>query len=150
MMEKGKMDPKKKLIPAIICDLDGCLSLFDGKRSPYDASKCADDDISPQVAETVKLYYEKGYHIIFCSGRDDKYRSPTIAFIEKHLPGMTYDLLMRKSSDMRKDSIIKEEIYRQEIENKYFAHLILEDRSSVVAMWRQLGLVCFQVAEGDF
>jgi hypothetical protein len=28
--------------------------------------------------------------------------------------------------------------------------LVLDDRNSVVKMWRSLGLECWQVAEGDF
>jgi len=136
---------------AIISDIDGTLALFEGKRSPYDASK-SDIIDSPNVpvVETIKLFYEKGYKIIFCSGREDKYREPTIRFIEKHLPGVAYELFMRKSGDFRKDAIIKEEIYRGNIEGKYYIEFVLDDRSVVVDKWRELGLVCFQVAPGDF
>lgn len=135
---------------AIISDLDGTLALFVGKRSPYDAAKCADDDLNEPVAETIKLYAAAGHKIIFCSGREDKYRDQTIQFIEKHLPGLEYELFMRKSGDMRKDSIVKEEIYRGKIEDKYFVKFVLDDRDQVVALWRELGLTCFQVAPGNF
>jgi predicted kinase len=141
----------KSLCPAIISDLDGTLALFAGKRSPYDAKDCdLIDDPNPQVIDTIKLYYNDGNQIIFCSGREDKYEPETRRFIEKHLPGMTYHLFMRKSNDMRKDSIIKEEIYRNNIEGKYFVKLVLDDRNQVVELWRSLGLVCFQVAPGNF
>jgi predicted kinase len=135
----------------IISDLDGTLSLFAGKRSSYDASDCdLIDDINKPVADTIKLYHEAGYKIIFSSGREDKYEPETRRFIEKHLPGVEYQLFMRKTNDSRKDSIIKEEIYRNNIEGKYLIKLVLDDRNQVVDLWRSLGLVCFQVAEGNF
>jgi hypothetical protein len=57
---------------------------------------------------------------------------------------------MRKTDDFRKDSIIKEEIYQNEIEGKYNVLCVLDDRNQVVEFWRAKGLVCFQVAPGDF
>jgi predicted kinase len=141
----------KNLCPAIVSDLDGTLALFAGKRSPYDAKDCdLIDEINVAVKDTIELHYNSGTQIIFCSGREDKYEPETRRFIEKHLPNMEYKLFMRKSADMRRDSVIKEEIYRNNIEGKYFVKLVLDDRNQVVSLWRSLGLVCFQVAPGDF
>jgi|ERR1700722_9917088 len=136
---------------AIIVDLDGTIALI-GDRDVYHAEKCDEvDAINLPVAETVKLYYDAGYKIVFCSGRMDKYREPTVRFIEKHLPGMAYVLLMRATGDQRKDSLVKEEIYHRDIAEKYDVFLILDDRNSVVQMWREvLGLTVFQVAPGNF
>lgn len=151
---------------AVICDLDGTLALIHG-RSPYDATDCDVKDLpNTPVIETVLAHYKAGRKIIFCSGREDKYRPETIRFIEKYciaqMPVETeidstfynkvieYQLFMRKSEDMRKDAIIKEEIYRAEIEGKYNILFVLDDRGQVVSLWRSLGLTCFQVAEGNF
>ena len=60
------------------------------------------------------------------------------------------DLLMRKDNDDRKDSIVKKEIYDNEILGKYNVLFVLDDRDQVVKLWRSLGLVCLQVANGDF
>jgi hypothetical protein len=57
---------------------------------------------------------------------------------------------MRKTDDFRKDSIIKEEIYQENIEGKYNVLCVLDDRNQVVDFWRAKGLTCFQVAPGDF
>jgi hypothetical protein len=57
---------------------------------------------------------------------------------------------MRSAGDMRKDSIVKEEIYRQEILGRYNVWFVLDDRNQVVDMWRLLGLRCLQVAPGNF
>jgi len=140
---------------AIISDLDGTLALFCvngiSARSPYDASQCDKTDIpSVPVLETIKLYNSNGYKIIFCSGREDKDEAPTRRFIYAHLPGMEYSLFMRKTDDQRKDAIVKEEIYNEHIKDKFQVLFVLDDRKQVVDQWRAMGLVCFQVAPGDF
>src|SRR6185436_5798773 len=148
-----------KLPTAILCDLDGTLALLNG-RNPYDASDCDLKDLpNIPVIETVLAHYKAGKKIIFCSGREDKYSEETIRFIEKYLQDIDidgkickpeYQLFMRKTGDFRKDALIKEEIYESEIKNKYNVLLVLDDSTSVVNLWRNLGLVCFQVAPGDF
>lgn len=139
----------KSLPKAILCDLDGTLSLLNG-RNPYDASNCDQDGLNEAVAQVLKLFREKGYAILLVSGREDKYQTPTLAFLEKHNIG--YDqLLMRKSNDNRKDSIIKKEIFDNHIREKFYVEFILDDRNQVVDMWRkELKLTCFQVNYGDF
>lgn len=142
---------------AVLCDLDGTLALIHG-RSPYDASNCDTKDLpNVPVIETVLAHYKAGRRIIFCSGREDKYKAETIRFIEKYcqveadeVVAIDYQLFMRKTDDFRKDAIIKEEIYRAEIEGKYNVLLILDDRDQVCELWRSLGLTCFQVAPGAF
>ena len=146
---------------AVLCDLDGTLALIHG-RSPYDASDCDVKDLpNTPVIETVLAHYKAGRKIIFCSGREDKYRPETIRFIEMwcRLPAFItdgpmmpigYQLYMRKTDDFRKDAIIKEEIYSNHIEGKYNVLMVLDDRNQVVEFWRAKGLTCFQVATGDF
>jgi hypothetical protein len=63
---------------------------------------------------------------------------------------MPYELFMRKTSDSRKDTIIKKEIFFDNINGLYNVRFVLDDRNSVVANWRSMGLTCLQVAEGDF
>lgn len=64
---------------------------------------------------------------------------------------MAYDwLYMRPEGDVRKDTEIKREIFDNYIRDKYRVLFVLDDRNSVVKMWRDLGLKCLQVAEGDF
>ena len=138
-------------ISAIICDLDGTLAKI-GDRSPFDASKCDELDCpNIPVVETVKALYKQGYAVIFVSGRENKYELPTRNFIAKCLPDMPYELFMRKTKDFRGDDIVKEEIYINEIMDRWQILLTLDDRLKVVSAWRNnMQLTCFQVAEGDF
>jgi hypothetical protein len=57
---------------------------------------------------------------------------------------------MHAAADMRKDSVVKQELFERFVRDKYNISFILDDRQQVVDMWRGLGLTVFQVAEGDF
>lgn len=147
-----------KLPEAVVCDLDGTLALLNG-RSPYDASLCDNDLPNHPVIKTLIAHHKEGRKIIFCSGREDKYKVPTIKFIKQYMKhsdsdgevwGIDYELHMRKTGDMRKDAIIKEEIYNEHIKDKVNVLLVLDDRDQVVEFWRSKGLTCFQVAPGNF
>ena len=139
----------KSLPKAIICDLDGTLALMNG-RNPFDATTCDQDLLNEPVANVLKNYKTLGYKILLVSGREEQYKEPTLRFLETH--GILFDdLIMRKSKDSRKDSIIKTEIFKQFIKDKYFIEFVLDDRNQVVDTWRMdLKLPCFQVYYGDF
>jgi hypothetical protein len=57
---------------------------------------------------------------------------------------------MRKKGDRREDYLVKEEIYKNHIDQIYNVMFVLEDRKQVVDMWRRLGLTCLQCAPGEF
>ena len=134
---------------AIICDLDGTLSLLNG-RDPYDASSADEDGLNAPVASVLAMAKAQGYKVILLSGREQLYREPTERFLLKRQ--IAYDLLlMRTTNDYRKDNVIKKELFQQEIAGKYFIEFLLDDRNQVVEMWRKdLHLPCFQVNYGDF
>jgi predicted kinase len=161
-------DPNSKLPSAVICDLDGTLAFLNG-RSPYDASTCDQDPPNLPVIECVVAMYKAGHNILFTSGREDKYREPTVKFIEQWVRFLNeksgvffngkqklvwqtipYHLFMRSSGDMRKDNIIKTELYDANIRDKFNVVFALDDRNQVVDNWREMGLACFQVAPGAF
>jgi len=134
-----------ELPEAIICDLDGTLALI-GDRSPYDAANCERDIVNEPVRS---ILTKSGKVILFVSGREDKFKPQTLAWLEKH--NISFDAIyMRKSGDLRKDSIIKKEIYDEFILDKYNVAFVLDDRDQVVRLWRDLGLTCLQVDYGDF
>jgi hypothetical protein len=134
---------------ALICDLDGTLASV-GERSPYDAARCEVDLLNAPVAECLRM--ARGIiRIIFVSGRQEKDRAPTVAWLKKHMlwdENVDYDLFMRATGDVRNDAIVKEEIYRIRIEPYFDVRFVLDDRRRVVAKWREMGLTCFQVNAG--
>lgn len=143
--EPPEHDPE--LDDVIVVDMDGTLALM-GDRSPYDVSKCDQDLPNLPVLQTI-LKWQETHRIIVMSGRTDDGQEKTIAWLEKY--DVKYaELHMRKLGDMRKDTIVKEEMYRANVEGQYNVIAVFDDRKSVVEMWRSLGLTVFQVAEGDF
>lgn len=59
-------------------------------------------------------------------------------------------LLMRKDKDYRQDCIIKKEMLDKLREEGYNPVVAFDDRQQVVDMWRENGLICCQVAPGNF
>jgi predicted kinase len=135
---------------AIMVDLDGTYALI-GDRSPYAADQCHLDTVNYVVSDIVKAHVGAfGYQVILCSGRQSEYRAQTEKWLADN--GLHYDqLFMRKEGDTRKDSIIKRELFEENIRGKFNVAFVLDDRDQVVQMWRrELGLTCLQVAEGNF
>ncbi|HTF82350.1 MAG TPA: AAA family ATPase [Cytophagales bacterium] len=134
---------------AILCDLDGTLALLNG-RNPFDASTCDKDLPNTPIVSLVKNYAKLEYKILLMSGRQDCHRSKTTYWLEAQ--NIEYEmLLMRKTNDMRKDSLVKKELFESYIQGKYYVEFILDDRNQVVDMWRnELRLPCLQVYYGNF
>ena len=143
----GPPEYNPNLPDAIIVDMDGTLALLNG-RNPFDASTCDRDLPNPPVLDTVRKW-QSSAHIIVVSGRTDDCQPQTEKWLQQYEVNYAA-LYLRKTGDMRKDAIMKEELYRQHIEGKYNIKFVLDDRQQVVDMWRGLGLTVFQVDEGDF
>ena len=60
------------------------------------------------------------------------------------------DIYMRAEKDYRSDDIIKSELLDQILNDGYEPVMVFDDRDQVVKMWRERGLICAQVAEGNF
>lgn len=147
IIEPMQQDETKPI--AAIIDLDGTLASI-GNRSPYSAWNCdIVDSLNEPVANVVKLHYNAGYKIIFCSGRMEKDRAPTVRFIEKHLPKMEYQLFLRKDGDQRQDAIIKEEIFNEHIKNKFWIKFAIDDRISICRLWFNMGIKLFRYGDPD-
>lgn len=132
-------------MPAIICDLDGTLSLNDGHGRSYDASTAHVDKPCKPVKQLLEIYYRfMGYQILYVTGREEKYRPQTEEFLRKYHcpPGQLH---MRATDDFRKDHIVKQEIFDTKIRDRYNVELVIDDKPSVIQMWRRLGLFTMTV-----
>jgi len=134
------------LIDAVVFDMDGTLSLL-GDRNIFDWSKVDVDDINIIVAEHINYHKYMGRQIIILSGREDKAKELTEKWLKEN--GIKHDyLFMRKANDNRKDSVIKTEIFNDELKDKFNIMCVYDDRLSVVKMWYKLGIFCFCVNQG--
>jgi predicted kinase len=147
--------PPKDGRKAIICDIDGTLAHMDG-RGPFEWERVGEDTLDETVANILRHYNardlmddESEYAIIMLSGRDGVCRPETMQWLSDN--NIYYDhLYMREAGDMRKDSIIKRELFDKHIHDTFNVQFVLDDRNQVVQMWRDMGLKVLQVADGNF
>jgi predicted kinase len=145
LMKQEKYTENKKLPKAIIVDIDGTLAKMKD-RSPFDWKRVKEDSCNEIIKDIVNAYKN---NVFIFSGRDGSCRTETIEWLSDH--GICYkELFMRPAGNNEKDNIIKQRLFEQHMRGKYYVEYILDDRNQVVEMWRSLGLVCLQVAEGDF
>jgi phosphoglycolate phosphatase-like HAD superfamily hydrolase len=144
--------------PYIICDLDGTLCDIShrehhaqGKKKnwPKFFAGVKDDSINEVVAAILEKFRDT-HDIIFLSGRPEKCREDTVQWMIKHAGIKDAEIHMRADGDFRNDAIVKAEIYAPIEARRGKPFFILDDRDRVVQMWRERGLVCLQVANGDF
>ena len=146
----------------IIFDLDGTLALIDKRRELstkpngkidfdklHDASLIKHDKPNWPVIKMAQLFAEQGFNIVIFSGRSDTTESVTRQWLAKH--GIPYHkLVMRDNVRYSKpDEILKKQMLDDHLDiDDVFC--VVDDRQKVVDMWRENGLTCFQVAEGNF
>ena len=96
-----------------------------------------------------KLFYELGHTVVVCSGRGAENKDVTVKWLDDH-GAKFHGFYMRRERDYRSDDIVKAELL-EEIRKDYGEpFMVFDDRSSVVQMWRDNGIRCCQVAEGNF
>lgn len=149
-------DPNKPR--CVVCDLDGTLALMRDRRGPFEFNKVDRDEVNLPVFHALVSLVQAETTIVFVSGREDSCYDLTVKWLQDKCAtlfvkrGILQEpiLYMRKTKDSRKDSIVKEEIYREHIMPNYYVQFVLDDRNQVVDHLRDLGLTVFQVAPGDF
>ena len=146
----------------VIVDLDGTLALnmhrfhfidkSSGKKVDWNSyfEACDEDSPNTPVIEIVKALKERGYFIHIFSARGDIVTKKTERWLK--IFEIPYDqLTLRKMDSYTADEELKKSWllkYYPDYKNKIFC--VLDDRDRVVKMWRDLGLTCFQVAQGNF
>lgn len=142
----------------VLVDIDGTISKVGDRLkhitkpdpdwdSFYEA--CVEDAPIHPIINLVSLLCEK-YDIVYCTGRRESVRTKTMMWLNYYLRVPCRDLLMRKDGDKRHDTIVKPELLSEaNLSIKDIAY-VLEDRNSMVSMWRGLGLTVLQPADGDF
>lgn len=139
----------------VVFDLDGTLALTEHRahyltRQPKDwrafYAACDKDPPCHPIIRTLMSLYVNGADVQIWTGRSKEVLAKTEAWLDVHGLG-AIPLKMREDGDHRPDTVLKEE-WLNEAHRK--PDLIFEDRASVVSMWRSHGIVCCQVAPGDF
>lgn len=149
MVDKRYMkELDENLTNCIICDLDGTLALNNG-RDWYDYDKVITDNVDWRIGRLLRSLYLYNV-IIFVTSRDEECREVTRKWIKEAAGIDDFQLYMRPHNDKRPDQVVKKELYEKYIEGDYNVSCVFEDRNKVVEMWRELGLLCLQVCEGNY
>lgn len=133
---------------AVLCDIDGTLA-HHVDRGPYQIEKCETDALNEEVARILALCDRADDYIVLLSGRQSEFREHTERWLKAN--GVVYDeLWMRAEGDRRPDDVVKSELFDAHVRDRFDVRFVLDDRDRVVALWRRLGLRCWQVAYGNF
>lgn len=144
----------------VIFDIDGTLSdpthrlrfITEQEPKDWDAFYAACGDDAPiNEALDVLAVLDAEHKVILATGRVESTRETTLEWFARHrIYADEMPLYMRKDGDHRPDTVVKREMLDQMRADGWEPTLAIEDRASVVAMWREAGLLCWQVAEGNF
>ena len=145
--------------PLYIFDLDGTLALIEHRRHFVEGSvkdwpsffaACVHDEPNQPVIAVLRSLVPSGAEVRCWSGRSDEVRQQTEDWIDRHVC-VCLPVTMRAAGDHQPDEKLKAG-WLAELPGPDRLRLIaiFDDRDRVVAMWRDRGVTCFQVAPGDF
>lgn len=134
----------------VLCDLDGTLANIDhrlhcSEQTPKDwvgfFAGIPNDTLRTDVLDRLLEHERAGRAVFFVSGRPDDYRAVTEAWLKDVLHGdrLHTALFMRRAGDRRPDTVVKEEILTRYFQGRHIVD-VLDDRPSVIQMWRAHGL----------
>lgn len=135
---------------AYIFDIDGTMAIKHPDRSIFDGSKVDMDFPIIPVINVLKAL-KQHHKIIILSGRDGAYKEVTENWLYKM--EISYnEFYIRAPEDNRRDSIIKEELYKLYIEPVYDVLGVFDDRIQVLGeCWQdKLGLFTFDVRQDAY
>jgi len=87
--------------------------------------------------------------LFIVTARPDNYRTLTSEWLSKYEINPER-IIMRKEGDRRSDVVVKREILSNLRVEGIEPLFVIDDRTSVVNMWRKEGIVCLQCADHDF
>lgn len=148
--------PNPDLPRAVWVDVDGTLAerVHDGApqpvRGPFDEARVGEDAVIEHIADLVRMLDAAEFYIVIMSGRTDSCKAETEQWLKDN--NIPYDdIFMRKTGDMRKDNIVKHDLFWEFVAPKYDVKFALDDRQQVVDFTRDvLKIPVLQVAPGNF
>jgi hypothetical protein len=143
----------------IVFDIDGTLANIE-HRLDYVRSKpknwaafdagIPNDKVNRFVAEAFHSLSAARNTIVLASGRSERSREATVAWLTKNNLHTWDNLYMRKADDFRSDDIVKREMLDQIIADYgRKPDMVFDDRPRVVRMWRDAGIFVFNVYQGE-
>lgn len=154
-LKKSSMMSKPK---AIIVDLDGTLSnsdhrehlIHNGKRDEY-FDLVDYDGLNEWCADLIDLYHKDNHKIILLTGRPNRVRQSTVAWLEFF--DVPFDfLIMRGDSDREQGFVYKKKIYMRDLEPVFDVRFVVDNDPLICEMFRKIGVPALeydQEEDGD-
>lgn len=143
--------------PYVLCDIDGTIADIT-HRLKYGGGETKDwkmffslmseDTVREEVRKKLHDFHTNGFTIIFVTARPEDYREETTRWLDNHGLSFAWTLIMRRSNDKRPDTEVKQQILDTYFPDKSQIHLVIDDRPSVIRMWRENGLTVDDVGKG--
>lgn len=149
----------------VIFDLDGTLANIDARRKLstkdngkmdwdkfFDPTNIDLDLPNDPVIQMAQLLKDSGKTIIIFSGRSKATKDATRNWLNRN--NVPFDILKMRPTGhpwaFMPDDKLKQTWLDDLIKDHNRILCVFDDRDKVVKMWRNNGLTCFQVADGDF
>ncbi len=146
---------------AALVDIDGTLADVEHRRHFVDKTRngprdfnsfykaMIHDTVKEDIRGIVNMLFVNGWHIFITTGRPETYRDITEKWLIEN--SCFYHTLVMRSVKRAfdPDFLVKKDML-VEIQKTHNPVYAIDDRDQVVKMWREEGLTCFQVAEGNF
>ncbi len=143
----------------VLCDLDGTLCNIDhrlhyvkGEKKDWKGffAELINDTPRIEVVDKLMKFEGEGYEIFFVSARPDNYREQTEIWLSECFKGYRphKTLFMRRENDKRPDTEVKLDLLNNYFKDKTWIHTVIDDRPSVIRMWREQGLNVIDVGNG--
>jgi phosphoglycolate phosphatase-like HAD superfamily hydrolase len=141
-------------IDGTIADASHRLHHIQNKPKNWDAffEGCEDDVPIPAIEALLHHLTEGRAELVYVTGRPERLRDATLAWFGRHELPVVFSnrLYMRADGDHRPDTIVKRELLSRLRADGWEPVMAFEDRASVVQMWRDNGVPCAQVVEGNY
>ena len=142
--------------PTVIFDIDGTLANCDHrihwvrsnpKNWPAFNRAMKLDTVHENIVWMLHTFHAAGCTILIASGRSEDDRKVTETWLQDvaNVTGLYSNLYMRASNDYRPDDIVKSELLDRMREDGYDPTMVVDDRPSVLRMWRSCGLATLAV-----
>ena len=162
------MGPEGKTMDTIIFDIDGTLADVSHRRRHVqggnkDWGRFFEEMVNdPPLADVCLLAEMLGDHplvnqgavkLFVFSGRPDTHRAQTEKWLSVHVRSLfekAEAILMRAGDDRRPDTEVKRDMLNHIRGQGYDPRLVIDDRPSVIAMWKEEGLTVLEHDSGEW
>lgn len=143
--------------PIVICDLDGTLCdtskrqrFLEGPKKDWKSffEDIPNDEPRAHVRRALIQAFNGGATIVYVSGRPEKYKQQTLAWLKKHCLNFHATIIMRRDGDNRPDTEVKQDILDTYFPDKEDIACVIDDRPNVIRMWKSNGLIVVDVGDG--